>query len=95
MGIFVQDGVELETGVVIENSYVRIREIDVLNHTNEPGNFQVVGIFDFYANKQARIDEKPAYKHEIVSLGISDLSDICNQIYTALKQQYESTTDDL
>jgi hypothetical protein len=95
MGIFVQDGIELETGVIIENSYVRVREIDIINNTNEPGIFQVVGICDFYPNKQARIDEKPNYKQELVSLGVSDISNPHNQIYTALKQQYETTTDDM
>ena len=68
MGIFVQDTLELENGVSINNYYVRVREIDIINHTNYNGVFQLVGICDFYATKEAREAEKDILKYDHVSI---------------------------
>ncbi len=37
MGIFVQDTLELDTGVEVNDYYVRVREIDLINNVNNKG----------------------------------------------------------
>ena len=95
MGIFVKDTLELDNGVSINNYYVRVREIDIINNTNNNGVFQVVGICDFYATKEAREAEKENLKNEYVSIGSETLVDVHKQIYDNLKSKYADTTDDL
>ena len=63
MGIFVQDTHELDNGVELNNYYVRVREIDIINNVNNRGVFQVVGICDCYATKAAREAEKRIDKY--------------------------------
>jgi hypothetical protein len=95
MGIFVQDTLELENGVSINNYYVRVREIDIINHTNYNGVFQLVGICDFYATKEAREAEKDILKYDHVSISSENLVDVHKQIYDNLKLKFENTSDDI
>ena len=86
MGIFVKDTLELDNGVSINNYYVRVREIDIINNTNNKGVYQVVGICDFYATKEAREAEKEILKYEYVSIGSETLVDVHKQIYDNLNK---------
>jgi hypothetical protein len=95
MGIFVGDTLELDSGVSINNYYVRVREIDIINNANNNGVFQIVGICDFYATKEAREAEKEILKYEYVSIGSESLVDVHKQVYDNLKLKYSNITDDL
>jgi hypothetical protein len=95
MGIFVQDTLELENGVELNNYYVRVREIDIINQTCSNGVFQLVGTCDFYATKEARVAERDILKYEYVSISTENLADVHKQIYDKLKSKFESTTDDI
>jgi hypothetical protein len=95
MGIFVGDTLELDSGVSINNYYVRVREIDIINNANNNGVFQIVGICDFYATKEAREAEKEILKYEYVSIGSENLVDVHKQVYDNLKLKYSNITDDL
>ena len=94
MGIFVQDTLELDTGVEVNDYYVRVREIDIINNVNNKGVFQVVGICDCYATKAAREAERDSLKTILVSIGTESLVDVHGQVYTNLKSRFENTTDD-
>ena len=95
MGIFVGDTLELDSGVSINNYYVRVREIDIINNASNNGVFQIVGICDFYATKEAREAEKEILKYEYVSIGSESLVDVHKQVYDNLKLKYSNITDDL
>lgn len=94
MGIIVQDPLELDNGVVTNNYYIRVREIDIINNTNNRGVYQIVGICDFYANVEARKLEKNTLKHEYISIGSESLDNVHEQIYNNLKSKYTSYNDD-
>lgn len=94
MGIFVQDTLELDNGVKLNNYYVRVREIDIINNTNNKGVFQVVGLCDCYATKAAREAEKKSLDTILVSIGTETLVDVHGQVYSNLKSKFENTTDD-
>lgn len=94
MGIFVQDTHELDNGVELNNYYVRVREIDIINNVNNRGVFQVVGICDCYATKASREAEKESINTILVSIGTESLVDVHGQVYTNLKSRFENTTDD-
>ena len=94
MGIFVQDTLELQNGVELNNYYVRVREIDIINNVNNRGVFQVVGLCDCYATKAAREAEKDSLDTILVSIGTENLVDVHGQVYSSLKSKFENTTDD-
>tara|TARA_B100001540_G_C15598195_1_gene547312 strand:+ start:455 stop:742 length:288 start_codon:yes stop_codon:yes gene_type:complete len=94
MGIFVQDTLELQNGVELNNYYVRVREIDIINNVNNRGVFQVVGLCDCYATKAAREAEKDSLDTILVSIGTETLVDVHGQVYSSLKSKFENTTDD-
>lgn len=94
MGIFVQDTLELNNGVKLNNYYIRVREIDIINNTNNKGVFQVVGLCDRYTTKVAREAEKKSLDTIIVSIGTKTLVDVHGQVYSKLKSKFENTTDD-
>tara|TARA_B100000768_G_C11139229_1_gene315348 strand:- start:38 stop:325 length:288 start_codon:yes stop_codon:yes gene_type:complete len=94
MGIFVQNTLELDNGVEVNNYYVRVREIDIINNVNNKGVFQVVGICDCYATKAAREAEKESLNTILVSIGTESLVDVHEQVYSNLKSKFENITDD-
>lgn len=94
MGIIVQDQLELDNGVITNNYYIRVREIDIINNTNSGGIYQIVGTCDFYANTEARKLEKEILKYEYISIGSESLDNVHEQIYNNLKSKYDSYTDD-
>ena len=63
MGIIVNDSFELESGVNVAGLYVRLREVDIINNVNSNGEYQLVGTFDFYANRKARDEEREIIKN--------------------------------
>tara|TARA_B110000483_G_C18059319_1_gene489683 strand:+ start:657 stop:944 length:288 start_codon:yes stop_codon:yes gene_type:complete len=94
MGIFVQDTFELDNGVEVNNYYVRVREIDIINNVNNKGVYQVVGICDCYSTKAAREAEKESLNTILVSIGTESLVDVHEQVYSNLKSKFENITDD-
>jgi hypothetical protein len=95
MGIIIGDTLELNNGVCINNYYVRVREIDIINNVDNKGVFQLVGICDFYATKEAREAEKDILKYEYVSISSENLVDVHKQIYDNLKLKFENAVDDI
>lgn len=94
MGIIVKDPLELDNGVVTNNYYIRVREIDIINNTNNRGVYQIVGTCDFYANVEARKLEKEILKYEYISIGSESLDNVHEQIYNNLKSKYTIYNDD-
>ena len=85
MGVVVEDSLQLDNGVIITEYYVRLREVDIINQIGTDGMYQLVGTFDYYANEKARDEDKEKIKYEYKSIGSRNLTNVHEQLYTALK----------
>lgn len=94
MGIIVNDSFELESGVNVAGLYVRLREVDIINDVNSNGEYQLVGTFDFYANRKARDEEREIIKYEYISIGSTTLEMAHERLYDKLKSGLTSFADD-
>ena len=95
MGVVVGDSFELDNGVIITDYYVRLQEVDIINQAvgSNQAPYQMVGTFDYYANKKSRDEEKEKIKSEHVSIGSMDLNKVHQQLYTAFKSKLENFED--
>ena len=93
MGIIVSDTLMLQNGIEVSDYYVHID--DILIQKSNVGGFKytVTGDVRYFATKQARDQYKSKIdKHSIV-LATSNVSDLHQQLYTELKNKFESYED--
>ena len=93
MGIIVSDALTLENGIEVSGYYVHID--DILLQKSNVGDFKytVTGEARYFATKQARDQCKSKIDTYKLVLATSNVSDIHEQLYTELKNKFESYED--
>lgn len=93
MGIIVSDARTLQNGIEVSGYYVHID--DILIQKSNVGDFKytVTGDARYFATKQARDQFKSNIDTHKLVLATSNVSDIHEQLYTELKNKFESYED--
>ena len=96
MGIIVTSDLELTNGITINNFYVNINHIEIVKSRVENIKYTIKAYRQIYVNKSKRdTDESSIIDSQPVVVRTQNLTNIEEQIYTELKFDYTSFTDDL
>lgn len=93
MGLIVTDTITLNNGIEITNYYVNIGEIKI---TKESGTSYGLDVkYNFYTSKNARLDNRKTFEQGHTTISVDTLDNMYTQIYTEVKTNFTSYTDDL
>jgi hypothetical protein len=95
MGIVVIDELELSGGITITDVYININNIEIINSSTPNGKYSIKATKFVYLNKVKRESSSSTLTTGFVSIVTDNLTNIEEQLYTELKTEYTSYTDDL
>lgn len=99
MGIIIHDELTLDNGIVIKDTYASLAEqpINILRTTpymeSNTTAWVVTISYNIWANQQAANKKSPALQTGFVNTKIDTSKTIFDNLYTAIKAKYTSTTD--
>lgn len=98
MGLIVQDTITLPNGLNVSSYYVNLGEMEIKKSRNVDTNeceYSIRSEYKCYATKEARLENKDSLLTLTTIILTSNLDDIETKIYTDIKQNYTTYTDDL
>lgn len=94
MGLTVYANRTLPNGLPISGFYVNIQNVTIQKEWSETVKYNVSCDYNFYATKNARLENKQTLAEFKICLTISSLDDIYGQIYDGIKKLFDTTEDD-
>ena len=98
MGLIIQDTITLPNGLDVSNYYVNLGEMEIKKSRNvdtDECEYSIRSEYKYYATRQARLENKESLLTLTTIVLTSSLDDIETKIYTDIKQNYTTYTDDI
>lgn len=96
MGFIVHDSVAFDSGLVLENTYINIRDGIIQYEKHPDGNFYVSCTFALYVSYELRIQDKKPLKSDTCSFNIGPEPPNTNTfevVYNLYKENYINVSD--
>ena len=93
MGIVVSDALTLANGIDVSDYYVNIDDILIQKSNVDDFKYSVTGEARYFATKQARDQFKSKIDTRKLVIATSNVSNIHEQLYTELKNGFETYED--
>lgn len=93
MGLIVSDSIELENGVMLDNQYVNLYEINV--RKMKEGEHLLYAVFHFYVSKDAHKNKKDHIKKDFCTVCATSLENLHEQAYTEFKKRFKTVQNDI
>jgi len=96
MGLLVGEEYTLQNGIIISNYYVNVADISIRkNPLEETTVYDVVADYNYYANKQSRLENKERIHTFTIHISSTTIENIYSLVYTEIKKLYKIVEDDL
>ena len=96
MGLLVGEEYTLQNGIIISNYYVNVADIAIRkNPVEETTVYDVTAEYNYYANKQSRLENREKIHTFTIHISSTTLENIYSLVYTEIKKLYKIVEDDM